>query len=71
MEELIKNLTARDFRSRFSACMGLCDILTGRKFEHLGKYLTRIWDSLFKVYPSFLLWWCLLHIFVGHMFASA
>ncbi|KAL9260866.1 Proteasome adapter and scaffold protein ECM29-like protein [Drosera capensis] len=48
IDDLLIQCGSRLWRSRESSCMALTDIIQGRKFQHIGKHLKRIWIAAFR-----------------------
>eukprot|EP00002_Diphylleia_rotans_P027784 TRINITY_DN5582_c0_g1_i1.p1 TRINITY_DN5582_c0_g1~~TRINITY_DN5582_c0_g1_i1.p1 ORF type:complete len:1767 (+),score=261.55 TRINITY_DN5582_c0_g1_i1:43-5343(+) len=48
MEELIRGIGDRVWRTREASCMGLADILLGRKFEEVEPYLPQLWQMTYR-----------------------
>ncbi|KAJ7569419.1 hypothetical protein O6H91_01G077400 [Diphasiastrum complanatum] len=48
MDDLLVNLGSRLWRSREASCLALADLLQGRKFSEVGKYLERVWIMNFR-----------------------
>ncbi|CAM6051034.1 unnamed protein product [Sphagnum compactum] len=48
MEDLLVQAGSRLWRSRESACLALADLLQGRRFSEVGKYLERLWIMAFR-----------------------
>ncbi|OWM69124.1 hypothetical protein CDL15_Pgr025311 [Punica granatum] len=48
MDDLLTQCGSRLWRSREASCLALADIIQGRKFEQVGKYLRQIWTAAFR-----------------------
>ncbi|CAM6029521.1 unnamed protein product [Sphagnum balticum] len=48
MDDLLVQAGSRLWRSRESACLALADLLQGRRFSEVGKYLERLWIMAFR-----------------------
>ncbi|XP_048499629.1 uncharacterized protein LOC104890118 isoform X2 [Beta vulgaris subsp. vulgaris] len=48
VDDLLTQCGSRLWRSRESSCHALADIIQGRRFEHVGKHLKRIWMAAFR-----------------------
>ncbi|GAB2277082.1 hypothetical protein Dimus_011791 [Dionaea muscipula] len=48
IDDLLVQCGSRLWRSRESSCLALADIIQGRKFQHIGKHLKRIWIAAFR-----------------------
>ncbi|GLJ38855.1 hypothetical protein SUGI_0791890 [Cryptomeria japonica] len=48
IEDLLAQSGSRLWRCRESSCIALADVLQGRKFDQVGKYLERIWITAFR-----------------------
>ncbi|GAB2246168.1 hypothetical protein Droror1_Dr00001661 [Drosera rotundifolia] len=48
IDDLLIQCGSRLWRSRESSCLALTDIIQGRKFQHIGKHLKRIWIAAFR-----------------------
>jgi len=46
--DLLTQSGSRLWRSRESSCLALSDLLQGRKFDQVGKYLERVWIIAFR-----------------------
>lgn len=46
--DLLTQSGSRLWRSRESSCLALSDLLQGRKFDQVGKYLERVWITAFR-----------------------
>lgn len=49
MDDLLKNILGKEWRTRQASCAAIADLVQGRQFEKYDKYLTQIWDVAFKV----------------------
>ena len=49
MNDLLKNILAREWRVREACCGAIADLIQGRKFEKVEKHLSDIWTKCFKV----------------------
>ncbi|KAJ4724481.1 Proteasome-associated ECM29 [Melia azedarach] len=47
-DDLLLQCGSRLWRSREASCLGLADIIQGRKFDQVGKHLRRIWTAAFR-----------------------
>jgi proteasome component ECM29 len=57
MEDLLKNMLGREWRTRQASCAAVADLIQGRRLEKYEKYLTRIWTLTFKVGDGFRVRW--------------
>ncbi|CAM6125657.1 unnamed protein product [Calypogeia fissa] len=48
MEDLLTQAGSRLWRSRESSCLALADVLQGRRYNEVGKYLARTWTMAFR-----------------------
>ncbi|XP_019163794.1 PREDICTED: proteasome-associated protein ECM29 homolog isoform X2 [Ipomoea nil] len=48
IEDLLVQCGSRLWRSREASCLALSDIIQGRKFDQVKKYLRRIWSAAFR-----------------------
>ncbi|KAL3683345.1 hypothetical protein R1sor_001367 [Riccia sorocarpa] len=48
MEDLLTQAGSRLWRSREASCLALGDVIQGRKYSEVGKYLERIWTMAFR-----------------------
>lgn len=48
LDDLLTQCGSRLWRSRESSCLALADIIQGRRFEHVGKHLKRLWMAAFR-----------------------
>ncbi|KAI5083342.1 hypothetical protein GOP47_0003085 [Adiantum capillus-veneris] len=48
MDDLLLQAGSRLWRARESSCLALADILQGRRFQEVGKYLEQIWIVCFR-----------------------
>ncbi|XP_057515552.1 uncharacterized protein LOC130797079 [Amaranthus tricolor] len=48
VDDLLTQCGSRLWRSRESSCLALADIIQGRRFEHVGKHLKRLWTAAFR-----------------------
>ena len=48
MEDLLVQVGSRLWRSRESSCLALGDLVQGRRFNEVGKYLERLWNVAFR-----------------------
>ncbi len=49
MNDLLKNILAKEWRVRQASCAAIADLVQGRQPEKYEKYLTEIWELTFKV----------------------
>ncbi|KAI9693956.1 MAG: proteasome component M29 [Bathelium mastoideum] len=49
MEDLLKSILAKEWRTREASCNAIADLIQGRPSEKYGKYLGDIWSLCFKV----------------------
>jgi proteasome component ECM29 len=49
MEDLLKNILGREWRTRQASCAAIADLVQGRRFEKYERYLSQIWEVAFKV----------------------
>jgi proteasome component ECM29 len=49
MDDLLKNILGREWRTRQASCAAIGDLIQGRPFEKYEKYLSQIWEVAFKV----------------------
>lgn len=49
IEDLLKNILGKEWRTRQASCAAIADLVQGRQFEKYEKFLGRIWDVAFKV----------------------
>jgi proteasome component ECM29 len=49
MDDLLKNILGKEWRTRQASCAAIADLVQGREFNKYEKYLTQIWDMAFKV----------------------
>lgn len=49
MEDLLKNILGKEWRTRQASCSAIADLVQGRRFERYEKYLSQIWEVAFKV----------------------
>jgi len=49
MDDLLKNILGKEWRTRQASCAAIADLVQGRQFEKYEKYLSQIWDVAFKV----------------------
>lgn len=49
MNDLLKNILAKEWRVRQASCAAIADLVQGRQLEKYEKYLTEIWELAFKV----------------------
>lgn len=49
MEDLLKNILGKEWRTRQASCAAIADLVQGRRFEKYEKYLSQIWEAAFKV----------------------
>ncbi|KAL2941950.1 Proteasome adapter and scaffold protein ECM29 [Bienertia sinuspersici] len=48
VDDLLTQCGSRLWRSRESSCLALADTIQGRRFEHVGKHLKRLWMAAFR-----------------------
>ncbi|KAL5580309.1 hypothetical protein UlMin_012751 [Ulmus minor] len=48
IDDLLIQCTSRLWRSREASCLALADIIQGRKFDHVGKHLKKLWSAAFR-----------------------
>ncbi|XP_047327429.1 proteasome adapter and scaffold protein ECM29 isoform X3 [Impatiens glandulifera] len=48
IDDLLLQCGSRLWRSREASCLALADIIQGRRFDQVGKYLKRIWVAAFR-----------------------
>ncbi|XP_056682996.1 uncharacterized protein [Spinacia oleracea] len=48
LDDLLMQCGSRLWRSRESSCLALADIIQGRRFEHIGMHLKRLWMAAFR-----------------------
>lgn len=48
IEDLLSQCGSRLWRSREASCLALADIVQGRKYNQVGKYLKKIWTAAFR-----------------------
>ncbi|XP_024395125.1 LOW QUALITY PROTEIN: uncharacterized protein [Physcomitrium patens] len=48
MEDLLSQAGSRLWRSRESSCSALADLIQGRRFSEVGKYLEKVWNVAFR-----------------------
>ncbi|KAJ0985238.1 hypothetical protein J5N97_003594 [Dioscorea zingiberensis] len=48
MDDLLMQSGSRLWRSREASCLALADIIQGRKFDQVSKYLKKIWTAAFR-----------------------
>ena len=46
--DLLTQSGSRLWRSRDSSCLALSDLLQGRKFDQVGRYLEKVWITAFR-----------------------
>ena len=49
LEDLLKNILTKEWRTRQASCAAVADLLQGRQLAAYEKHLTRIWTLTFKV----------------------
>jgi proteasome component ECM29 len=49
MEDLLKSILGKEWRTREASCAAIADLVQGRRFEKYEKYLSQIWEVAFKV----------------------
>lgn len=49
MDDLLKNILGKEWRTREASCVAIADLVQGRQFEKYEKYLGHIWEVAFKV----------------------
>lgn len=49
MDDLLKNILGKEWRTRQASCAAIADLVQGRQFDKYEKYLSQIWDVAFKV----------------------
>jgi len=49
MEDLLKNIVGREWRTRQASCAAVADLVQGRLLEKYEKYLNQIWTLTYKV----------------------
>lgn len=49
MDDLLKNILGKEWRTREASCAAIADLVQGRQFEKYEKYLAQIWEVAFKV----------------------
>lgn len=49
MDDLLKNILGKEWRTREASCAAIADLVQGRQFEKYEKYLAHIWEVAFKV----------------------
>jgi proteasome component ECM29 len=49
MNDLLKNILGKEWRTREASCAAIADLVQGRQFEKYEKYLGQIWEVAFKV----------------------
>ena len=49
MDDLLKNILGKEWRTREASCAAIADLVQGRQFEKYEKYLGPIWEVAFKV----------------------
>ena len=49
IDDLMKNILGKEWRSRQASCAALADLIQGVVFEKYERYLTQIWTMAFKV----------------------
>lgn len=49
MEDLLKNILGKEWRTRQASCAAIADLVQGRRFEKYERYLSQIWEVAFKV----------------------
>jgi proteasome component ECM29 len=49
IQELLKSILGREWRSREASCRAIADLIQDRKFDKYEKYLAEIWSSCSKV----------------------
>ena len=48
MNDLLKNILGKEWRSRQASCAAIADLVQGRRLQRYEKYLTQIWTLTFK-----------------------
>ncbi|KAG6544514.1 hypothetical protein Mapa_014152, partial [Marchantia paleacea] len=48
MEDLLTQAGSRLWRSRESSCLALADVVQGRRYSEVGKFMERIWTMAFR-----------------------
>jgi len=49
MEDLLKNILGKEWRTRQASCAAIADLVQGRRFEKYERYLSQVWEVAFKV----------------------
>jgi proteasome component ECM29 len=49
MEDLLKNILGKEWRTREASCAAIADLVQGKRFGKYEKFLKRIWEVAFKV----------------------
>lgn len=49
MDDLLKNILGKEWRTREASCAAIADLVQGRQFEKYEKYLKEVWEVAFKV----------------------
>eukprot|EP00039_Didymoeca_costata_P013908 m.217981 g.217981 ORF g.217981 m.217981 type:complete len:1891 (-) comp15896_c0_seq5:51-5723(-) len=48
LQDLLKNITGNQWRSREACCNAIADVLRGRRWEELEKYIVDLWQKCFR-----------------------
>ncbi|MQL77614.1 hypothetical protein Taro_010025 [Colocasia esculenta] len=48
LEDLLAQAGSRLWRSREASCLGVADLIQGRKFDQIAKHLKRVWIATFR-----------------------
>lgn len=49
MQDLLAALATREWRNRESSCLGIADLLSGRRYSDVSPFLEQIFTLMFRV----------------------
>ena len=48
IDDLLKNVSAKQWRTRESCCGAIADVLRGRRWDEIGEFMVRLWQMSFR-----------------------